>query len=183
MRFTARGEPPVSKRDAASPPLARLAVRMWRSLSLRTRLTAAFAAALAVTLGVIVLVVFFLFSTAITATIDSGLRQRQQSLVRLAQEEHKPDQLRADSGERLLQIYDARGGLLASTLELDEKRLLSPAQVARAATTTFSQERESIGDGDEGRIRAFALPGGEVAALGESLDRYHDLRLRLGILL
>jgi signal transduction histidine kinase len=156
---------------------------MWRSLSLRTRLTTAFAAALAVTLGVIVLVVFFLFSAAITATIDSGLRQRQESLVRLAAEEHHPDQLRADSGERILQIYDARGALLTSTLELDETRLLSRAQVARAAITPFSQERESIGDGDEGRIRAFALPGGEVAALGESLERYHDLRLRLGILL
>jgi two-component system OmpR family sensor kinase len=157
---------------------------MWRSRSLRTRLTLGFAAALAVTLAVIAALVFFLFSAAITTTIDSGLRQRQSSLVRLAAQEPRPDRLRADSGERILQIYDTRGAVRASTLEVEEHPLLTPAEVARARRAPFNDEREDIGDGEEGRIRAFPLPGGRyVAALGESLDRYHDLRLRLAILL
>jgi signal transduction histidine kinase len=157
---------------------------MRRTVTLRARLTLVFAAATAAVLLVVGLAVFVLFSLGITGSIDDGLRQRARALDAIAREEHAPVEIRADSGERLLQLYAPDGTLLTGTRALGTHAVLTRAQVARAARAPFADELEHAASGGEARIRAFGVDGGRlVAVIGESLDREHDLRVRLAVLL
>ncbi len=157
---------------------------MRRPAALRARLTLVFAAATAVVLAVVGVLVVGLFSSSIKGTVDSSLVKRQRTLKLLARDEADPQELRADSGERLLQLYRPDGTLLATSLELRRRNLLSPRQVARAADHPISADRDHLPDEAEVRIRAFPVARGRIVAMiGESLDRDHDLRVRLVLLL
>jgi signal transduction histidine kinase len=155
---------------------------MRRPVTLRARLTLLFAAATAAVLLVVGLAVFVLFSLGITGSIDDGLRQRARALAVVAHDEHDPAEIKADSGERLLQLYAPDGTLLTSTDALGDHPVLSREDVRRAARAAYSGELEHT-PVDEARIRAFAVDGGRVAVIGDSLDREHDLRVRLAVLL
>jgi signal transduction histidine kinase len=153
-------------------------------VSLRARLTAAFAAATAVVLAAVGLFVFLQFSAGVTRATDDGLLKRQQAVLNLLREGEGPARLEAESGERLLQLYRFDGSVVASSRALEGTRLVLPADVRRAAESPISLERERIADGDEARVRAFAVARPRiVVAIGESLQRDHDLRLRLAIAL
>jgi two-component system, OmpR family, sensor kinase len=157
---------------------------MRRPVTLRARLTLLFAAATAAVLLVVGLAVFVLFSLGITGSIDDGLRQRARALEAVARDERTPTEIRADSGEPLLQLYAPDGTMLTGTRALGTHPVLTRAEVARAARAPFSDELEHAPTGGEARIRAFGVDGGRlVAVIGESLDREHDLRVRLAVLL
>ncbi len=164
--------------------MARRLGRAGAPVSLRARLTLVFAAATAVVLAVVGLVVYLAFSAGITRATDAGLSKRERALESLAREGEPPAALRAESGERLLQLYDPGGVLLTTTRALRDARLLDVGAVRRAQRRTVSFERESLPDGESARVRAFSLgPGRPVVALGDSLGREHSLRLRLALLL
>lgn len=153
-------------------------------VSLRARLTLAFACATAVVLVVVGLVVYLQFASGITSATDAGLVKRQRSVTNLLREGETPNELRAESGERLLQIYRFDGSVVTSSRELEGARLLLPRDTQRATRGAISVERDKLEDGDEARVRAFPAPGRElVVAIGESLERDHRLRLRLAVVL
>ncbi len=158
---------------------------MRRPITLRARLTLLFAAATAAVLLVVGLAVFVLFSLGITGSIDDGLRQRARALDVIARDEHDPVEIRADSGERLLQLYAA--GRDAARRGRDALGTTPSCRARRSGAPRgprSSGELEHSPAGEEARIRAFGVDGGRVVAvIGESLDREHDLRVRLAVLL
>ncbi len=157
---------------------------MHRPVTLRARLTLVFAAATAGVLLVVGLAVFLLYSLGVTSSIDDGLRQRAAALDAIAREGSRPAKIRADSGERLMQLYTPDGALVVSSGDLGSAPLLSRGDVARAARRPYTAEVEQTPSDGEARIRAFAVDDGRyVAVLADSLDREHDLRARLAILL
>ncbi len=154
-----------------------------RPLTIRARLTLVFAVATAAVLLVIGLAVYLLFSAGAAGTIDRSLKQRQRALRLLAAEETKAGELRAESGERLLQIFSPDGTLLSSTRLLGARPVLSDGRVRQAARAPFGRE-QTLPVVGESRIRAFAAAKGRwVVVIAEPLDGVHALRLRLAILL
>jgi signal transduction histidine kinase len=152
--------------------------------TLRARLTLIFAVATALVLAVVWLAVVVFYSAGITQATDTGLRNRADVLRSFVEEGDPAAELVSESGERLLQIYAPNGRLLASSAPVGSVTLLSVDQVRAAFRMPFTFERERVTDGEEARVRAFSLGKGQfVAALGESLERDHALRLRLAIVL
>src|SRR4051794_11698244 len=95
--------------------------RRLTGLPIRLRLTLAFAAAMAITLGALGIFILLVFRNDLRATLDEGLRARLQDV---AAAPRAPD--------ALAQVYDARGTVVDGATV----RLLSPAEARRAARGT-----------------------------------------------
>ena len=143
-----------------------------RQLPIRVRLTIAFAGVLAAMLGATGVVLYTEFERDLDATLHSELRPRTADLVALVADERQPRQALALGGERLAQIYDRAGRMLASTRAVSAGRLVTRDE-ARAATREPKEiERRPTPAGDL-RVRATrAETLGDrpvVVAVGESL--------------
>ena len=131
-------------------------------LSIRARLTAAFAAALILVLALAGLFVYSRVAGDLQSTIDDGLRTRTGDLAALvASSDGKPP--RSQGGplvtteEGFSQILTDRGKLVASTLAPGVGPVLSPEEVARASRgPMFGDERDV--PGVEGEAKIFARP-------------------------
>jgi two-component system OmpR family sensor kinase len=154
-----------------------------RRLTIRVRLTLAFAIAIAAVLVVVGSVVYGAFSQGLDRSIDDDLRQRQQELDGIARSRSSPDGLVDVSGERYIQIFARDGEPLAGSVRVAGQRMLTPAQVGRAIGRPYVLTRSGIERGTPTRVRAFALPGRRVGAIGESLGRVDHDRRRLALLL
>jgi YD repeat-containing protein len=123
-------------------------------------------------------------------TIDAELARRTADVVALLAAERDPGAALAASGERLAQVYDPSGRLVASTRPLARSRLLGPAEVRRARDEVLVLDRRGTPAGDA-RVRADeARTSGDrpiVVAVGDSLtnrdaalDRLRTLLLLVG---
>lgn len=148
-------------------------------LPLRVKLTAAFAAAMALVLLGTGLFVYLRLQSNLDDTIDRGLRSRVAdvtALVRqadsgLAESGRSPLQ---DRDESLAQILDARGRVFDATSSLRGRTLLTRAELERARRGTVMVERRVV-PGAEGPVRFLAVPVTAqdrplVVVVGTSID-------------
>src|SRR6185436_4375982 len=173
-----RGTPPrfcPPRGWAGSPPAMRLA---FRRLPIRLRLTIAFAGVLAAVLAVGGLVLFTQFRSDLDNLTGANLSSRAADAAALVAS-GEPRAALTRSQERLAQVYDARGRLVASTPALSHSRLLTPEQARRAARGRLRLARVQVPAGAT-TVSAHAAKafGGPLAvAVAEPLDR-RDQALR-----
>ena len=109
---------------------------MLRRLSIRVRLTVAFAAALGLVLGLTGGFVYLTVSARLTEAIDDELRTRSGEIAELLDEPGAgPPDLTADVFEGhggFAQVLTARGAVVASTLPAGAGAALEPDEVRRA---------------------------------------------------
>lgn len=156
---------------------------LGRPWPLRLRLTVAVTAVTAVVLAVVGILVFAEFQRGLDDRTDLELRERADTLTRLAADTSRA-RLLGFSGEPLAQVYDASGQVRDSTRALGRDPLLTAAQ-ARAARRKqrLSTEGTVAGTDDGARVLAFPISGGAVVAIAEPRDRREQELARLGGLL
>jgi heavy metal sensor kinase len=122
-----------------------------RRLSIRARLTAAFAAALIVVLALAGLFVYLRVSSDLTEALENGLRSRADDLASLVTSAgNRPPNLAegrlVEGDEGFSQVLDTKGRVVASTLAPAAGSALDPDEVARAARgSVMVDEREVPG--------------------------------------
>ena len=149
--------------------------RRSRAWPLRARLTAAFAAVVAVVLAVTGVLVWGQFARDLDGAIDDGLAARGRDLAALATTASSARALLAQSGERIAQLEAPDGELLAATRATGREPLLAPADARAALREPHNFTRAGIADSEHGaRLHAFAISdpqlGPLVAVIGEPLD-------------
>ena len=156
----------------------------FRRLPIRLRLTVAFAGVLTSVLAVGGLVLFTDFRGDFDRVIDENLSSRAADAAALVAVDH-PDAALTQSREKLAQVYDSRGGLVASTPALGRARLLTAAEARRAAHGHLRLQRVDTPEGATSvRARAANAFGRPLeVAVAEPLDRRDRALDRLGELL
>jgi signal transduction histidine kinase len=162
--------------------------RPRRPLPLRLRLTFAFASAIAIVLALTGVLIQVEFAHSIDARVDQELVDRGRTVQALAVRSSSAQRLLELSGETLAQVYGGDGDLVATTRRARGTRLLTPAEVRRAARRPLFTIASRAVDDDGARVRALRVAaGGRVAAIGESRHArevsLHRLALVLGVLL
>jgi len=157
----------------------------WASLPIRSRLTVAFAASVAVVIGGLSVFVFLRMGSDLLDTIDAGLRSRAELLTSDIQQRGpalanvKPTLIEND--EVFAQIADTSGRILQSSPIIARQRLLPAAavrSVGMAGKARYADRRLAGTDGD---ARVLAVPvttarGRFVVVAGTSLqDRQEEL--------
>jgi heavy metal sensor kinase len=168
-------------------------VRLLARLPIRLRLTLVFAVAMAVLLLATGLFLYLRLEAALDETIDQSLRGRADDVAALVRASGSG--LRDEGGSRLLeqeenvaQVLGPDGAILDSTPAVGDHRLLTDAQLARAALATVMVDRPPVPGSDE-PLRLLATPaqgrdGPVVAIVGASVEgRKEALEGLLGQLL
>jgi two-component system, OmpR family, sensor kinase len=139
----------------------------FRRLPIRLRLTVAFAGVLTSVLAVGGLVLFTQFRGDFDKVIDENLSTRAADAAALVAT-GRPHAALASSREKLAQVYDAHGALVASTPAVADARLLTPAQARRAGRGLRLRRVATLAG--PGRVRVRAARGAAsplaVAAAG-----------------
>ncbi len=156
----------------------------FRRLPIRVRLTIAFAGVLASVLVVGGLVLFTQFRGDFDRVIDENLNSRASDAAALVASA-EPHAALVRSRERLAQVYNARGALVASTPALAHSRLLTAPEARRASRGGLRIRRVETAQGDTAvRARAAHAFGTPLAvAVAEPLHRRDRALDRLGELL
>jgi two-component system, OmpR family, sensor kinase len=162
----------------------------FRRLPIRLRLTIAFAGVLTVVLGASGWVLYTEFERDLNEVIDRDLRARAADMAALVSEGRDAQLALMESGERLAQLYDRDGVLLASTAEFSRTRVLTERQVRGVASSPLQIDRT---DTPVGSARLRAVPanardgapivivvGEPLARTDSSLDRLRELLLIAG---
>jgi two-component system, OmpR family, sensor kinase len=147
-------------------------------LSIRARLTAAFAAALVLVLGLAGLFVYLRVASELRSTLDDGLRSRADDLAALVDSAGaRPPRLTGgrlvEGEEGFSQILTPDGRVVASTLASGTGSALDPAQLEQAARESVLVDREVPGIEAEARILArpaSSADGSFVVVAGASTD-------------
>ncbi|MDQ8044038.1 MAG: ATP-binding protein [Solirubrobacteraceae bacterium] len=152
-------------------------IRVLSGRPLRVRLTVAFASVMALVLATVGLLIFVKFRSDFGVRTDRELQERSATIQRLAGEDRSPASVVALAGEVYVQVYDARGKVLASSELLRHGWLLNATIVRRALHDPVVGESIVPGSGEGARIRAFPIGGDRVAVIGEPLhERVEELR-------
>jgi len=152
-------------------------------LSIRAKLTIAFAAALLLVLALAGLFVYLRVSSELTGTIDDALNARANdvaAVVTRGEEDEAEERRQALSGglfggeEGFSQILMPDGGVVASTLDPDVGPALDAEQIERASGGRILVDDREI-PGVEGRARILAEPtsspeGTRIVVAGASTD-------------
>ncbi len=147
-------------------------------LSVRLRVTLAFAAVMAIVLAAIGLFLYLRLSDQLSESIDNGLRSRATEVSALVREEDA--RLSGDDADPLIeqdesfaQILRSDGSVIDSSAQLAGVSALTSAQVSAVASgpTLFEVERVP---GLEGAVRVLAVPveaddGERIVVVGASL--------------
>jgi heavy metal sensor kinase len=150
---------------------------MLGRLSIRAKLTAAFAAGMIVVLALAGWFVYLRVSSGLTETIDDGLEARVNDLATLAAGPGDPPRRLSGGlfeGEGgFSQILGSDGTVIATTLKRGTGPALDPAQLDRAASETLLIDQEV--SGIEGGARVLARPAGSpdgsvILVAGASTD-------------
>jgi signal transduction histidine kinase len=160
----------------------------FRRLPIRVRLTLAFAGVLAAVMAVGGVALYAVFARDFDKQIDRDLQTRLIDVTRLvdsaASTPGSPEPRRVPAGSGgLVQVYRSSGALLASGREIRVGRLLSAAEVKRAANRRIKVERERTRLGDARLQAGPAAAAPLVVAVGEPLKRRDHSLLRLRQLL
>lgn len=147
-------------------------------LSIRARLTAAFAGALLLVLTLAGLFVYARVSSELTAALDGGLRSRADDLAALVASARRGEprlsgSRRVESEEGFSQILRPDGAIVASTLP-SAGAAIDPEQARRAAAEPVLVDGVAVA-GVEGQARLLAAPasspaGRYVVVAGASTD-------------
>jgi two-component system, OmpR family, sensor kinase len=177
---------PTAGRDTAGRGPARGAsLARFARLPIRIRLTIAFAAAMAAVLAAAGVITFEQFEGDLDGEIDTALKAQAADIAALVGAGRSPEVV-ASSRERLAQIYAPDGRVVASTPAAASLRLLTRAQVRRAARAPLRVARLRLPGGDA-RVRALPArhPSGKTAtvAVGDFLERRDHAVGRLRTLL
>jgi signal transduction histidine kinase len=151
---------------------------MLDRLSIRARLTAAFAAAMVTVLLFAGLFVYLRVGSDLSSTIDDALQSRTSTLIDLVTVRQKPPALQnarfVGGEEGFAQILTPRGGVLESTLPSGSGAALTPAEAERAAKGRLELNGRRVpGVEGEARILARPAPAGQatvVVVAGASTD-------------
>jgi len=160
-------------------------VRRWNRLSLRTRLTVAFAAGTAVVLALVGVFAYVRMAANLLATTDAGLRSRAE-IVAADVRKHGPDLANVGSelierDEAFEQIADATGRIVRSSTIVADTPLLPPDAI-RSLRVPRIFERTI--PGIDGVTRILAVPldtssGRSVVMVAASLQDRADQLLQL----
>ena len=165
---------------------------MLGRLSIRARLTIAFACALLLVLALAGLVVYQRLDSELTQSVDNGLASRADDLAALVTTAE--DDLPKLSGSRVVesdevfsQILTPDGEVVASTLPPDAGPALDPAEIHRASRESVLVERQVPGIENGARVLgrpassaagAFvvvaALPSRSCSRPGSAISSRHD---------
>jgi two-component system OmpR family sensor kinase len=156
----------------------------FRRLPIRLRLTTAFAGVLASVLAVGGLVLFTEFRGDFDGVINESLNSRAADAAALVAN-GKPQGALTRSRERLAQVYDPHGALVASTPALAHTHLLTAGEARRAGEGLLRLGRvETPAGAARVRARAADTAGAPlVVAVAEPLDRRDRALDRLAELL
>jgi signal transduction histidine kinase len=156
----------------------------FRRLPIRLRLTIAFGGVLTAVLAVGGLVLYFQFRSDFDNLTGANLSSRAADAAALVAS-GEPHAALTRSQERLAQVFDARGRLVASTPALSRSRLLTPEQARRAARGRLRIARVQVPAGattvSAHAAHAFGRP--LAVAVAEPLDRRDQALDRLAELL
>jgi len=152
-----------------------------RRLPLRARLTAFFAAAMAVVLTVAGLVLYDHLAGSLDSTLNQGLRSRAAEVTALvAQADSGLSETRPspqdEAGTSFAQVLDSSGRIFDQTPGLDTTPLLTPSQLGRARKAPLSVSRASA-EGDPVRLLATPVTAQDqrlVVVVGTSLGLRED---------
>jgi two-component system, OmpR family, sensor kinase len=148
-------------------------------LTVRLRLTLAFAGAMAVVLAVLGVLLFTRMESALDNAVERNLRSRGDDVAALVQHGGiglpRGGSGLSEEGQTFAQVLDRDGSIVDSTAELDQS-LLSSAEVARAGSPFFVERL--VPGGDE-MARLFVMPVDldglrRVVVVGESLEAKED---------
>jgi heavy metal sensor kinase len=132
-----------------------------RNLSIRLRVAAAFAVAMAVVLAATSWFLYARLGDHLDTALDRDLRLRAQDLSALVREPGSSLVAAGggmvESGESYAQLLDEKGRVLEATRPLGRKTILTPAELARARRGTIGATRDSV-PGLEDPSRLLATP-------------------------
>jgi signal transduction histidine kinase len=156
---------------------------MLRRLSIRAKLTAAFAAALLLVLALAGLFVYLRVSSGLTEALDDGLEARVNDVETLiARSPDRPPKLAGglfEGEEGFAQILTPDGKVIASTLQPGTGPAINPAEIDRASSGSVLVDREVPGLDAEARVLAepaTSQEGSFVVVAGSSVgDRNEAL--------
>src|SRR4051794_13553791 len=149
------------------------------SLSLRIRLTLAFAGASAVLLAAVGVFIFFDVKAGLDASLDGSLRSTARLYLRVAERGGDAlDRALAVEGQPV-QVVDRRARVLHASPKARGRTLLRPAQLRVAVRTGGLFERR-----ERTRLIARPLPGGQALVVATSmLERERALEELSSVLL
>src|SRR5690348_109900 len=177
-RSTARSAGRPCRRFGA--PVTEFVMISLRRLPIRTRITAAFTAAMTLLLLGIGLSVYWSMSGALLDELDSGLRFRAAAIASPSPQAavETPHPRLAERAEAFDQLLTRGGRILRSSAGLPRGPLLSPRELAAVRGPTFLV-RHVAGVQDSARLLAVPISSGprrEVLIVGTSMaDRADEL--------
>lgn len=153
-------------------------------LSLRVRLTGAFAGVIALVLVAVGVLIYVEFRRSVDSRTDSELAERAVAFRGLATNEVRPRRIVELSGEAYAQVYDPYDNLLATSRTQGSKRLATTAQLRAARRAPLLATQASAARSADGvRLRAFRIDEDNVAVIAEPLDSRERELHRLATLL
>lgn len=165
---------------------------MLARISIRVRLTLAFAGAMALVLAAAGFFLSVNQARNIDASIDGGLRARADDVAALvAQSESglaEAGRSRlTEAGENFAQVVDTRGSVVDATPFVRDRALLSPAELARARQSSLLLDRHAGRDaGERSRLLARSVAAQDqtfVVIVGASLEERDAAMRNLAVLL
>jgi two-component system OmpR family sensor kinase len=150
-------------------------------VALRVRLTLAFAAVMAIVLGLTGLFLYTRFRSDLDGTIAGSLSSRSDAVASLVHSSSGPldDALtRAGGDDDVAQVLDARGAVLAGTPVATRRPLIVGDDVSRARHAAVTTDLDRY-PGFDGPLRVLARPVERagtpvVVIVGTGLDDRHD---------
>ena len=156
-------------------------------LSIRLRLTLAFAAAMALVLGVLGIVVYTRFENSLADNVDQSLRSRAGDIAAVV-ESSGPRLPRSERGfveseESFAQLLDSEGRVVDGSALADERPLIGRGEIAGAAEGSVTVERDdAVEEGDPARL--FVVPAGDhTLVVGQATDDNEEALATLRLLL
>jgi two-component system OmpR family sensor kinase len=153
---------------------------MLDRLSIRARLTAAFAAALLLVLALAGLFVYLRVGSDLSGSIDDALNARAGTVARSSGGPGRAPRLSnatvAGKGEGFGQVLTPAGRIIESSLPPRAGPALTPAEARRASTSRLRIDGRAVA-GVEGQTRILARPaadGSYVVVVGASTDDRRD---------
>ena len=156
-------------------------------LPIRIRLTLAFAAAMALVLGVLGIVVYTRFENSLDDSVDQSLRSRATELVGPVERRGRLPEVRSgaflESEESFVQVLDPGGRLIEGTPPADRQPLLDADGLRRTREGELTVTREdAVEEGDPARLFAVRT-GGVVLVVGQATDDNEEALATLRLLL
>ena len=157
-------------------------------LPIRIRLTLAFAAAMALVLGMLGIVVYTRFENSLDDNVDQSLRSRANELVGPVAHSGRLPEVRSgaflEAEESFVQVLDPQGRLVEGTPPADRRPLLGAEELRRTREGPLTITREdAVEDGDPARLFAVVTAREDVLVVGQDIEDNEEALATLRLLL